>query len=508
MLKLVLFSVLCFLQLNITPAYAQMSLLTKGELGSGLHAYGFEHDYQKALKILQPLADRGISDAQRTIGQMYEQGQGVKQDWREAYYWYSLAVNSLAREDDPSNSAYWYKKSKDSSATHLTADQIAAVEKRVQEWKPAQQPQPEPLQVDNLDDLTALANMPLDRSNICSHNLVLSWVNKVLSQASKIVAAGNTSQPPNFTSEGWQAFQKALQTATQTGTVLKFDSMPLFVLEGAVLKGVIEWHVRIRSNDENPGVLLTAIVRRATKAESPDGLIVRDVVTTPVSQSRRTPPKMDGAGCVIPSGSPLDPHYIDLEAVNFLIDVDFRTWEALRCHGQEDVCGGQFSVGACYKKELIQNYNGWPLPLRPENLTKRFVEKIKKEILPFVKHDAHCPEVKILTPDWSKPQHGRSDREAFANAIKNPKAVTIILRLDFDNQPGLSTELTTKPQAVALSLNVYRPGMSRPDIYPARRTTGVFPVNIPDDELEERLKNYMQHLFLNPTTSDQPTAVP
>jgi TPR repeat protein len=83
-------------------------------------------DYQKALEIWKPLAEKGSSAAQLSLGAMYEQGQGVSQDYAEAAKWYERAASSghaaaqfnlaLLYETgrgvprDLAKSAYWFRK--------------------------------------------------------------------------------------------------------------------------------------------------------------------------------------------------------------------------------------------------------------------------------------------------------------------------------------------------------------------------------------------------------------
>lgn len=50
-------------------------------------------DYAVALKELRPLAERGNSEAQFLLGQMYSYGWGVQKDAQEAYRWYAEAAN-------------------------------------------------------------------------------------------------------------------------------------------------------------------------------------------------------------------------------------------------------------------------------------------------------------------------------------------------------------------------------------------------------------------------------
>jgi len=43
--------------------------------------------------LLLDLADKGIPEAQINLGMMFESGQGVPQDYKEAIRWYRLAAD-------------------------------------------------------------------------------------------------------------------------------------------------------------------------------------------------------------------------------------------------------------------------------------------------------------------------------------------------------------------------------------------------------------------------------
>lgn len=58
---------------------------------AGRQAY-LDKDYSKALEILQPLAEQGDSDAQVTLGLMYDYGHGVNRDQTTAIKWYTKAA--------------------------------------------------------------------------------------------------------------------------------------------------------------------------------------------------------------------------------------------------------------------------------------------------------------------------------------------------------------------------------------------------------------------------------
>ncbi len=59
---------------------------------AGLDAYE-RGDYDTALKEWRPLAEQGDADAQFNLGIMYDNGQGVPEDDREAVRWYRLAAD-------------------------------------------------------------------------------------------------------------------------------------------------------------------------------------------------------------------------------------------------------------------------------------------------------------------------------------------------------------------------------------------------------------------------------
>lgn len=60
-------------------------------LKKGLDAY-HEHDYSLAYKLLKPLAEAGVSEAQRHLGVMYRHGLGVNRDDSQAIRWYRAAA--------------------------------------------------------------------------------------------------------------------------------------------------------------------------------------------------------------------------------------------------------------------------------------------------------------------------------------------------------------------------------------------------------------------------------
>jgi TPR repeat protein len=79
-----LHALLCFLFLFSTSVYA-------ATYEEGKQAY-LDQNYELALKILKPLAEDGNSQAQITLGLMYDYGHGVEKDAAESIKWYRLAA--------------------------------------------------------------------------------------------------------------------------------------------------------------------------------------------------------------------------------------------------------------------------------------------------------------------------------------------------------------------------------------------------------------------------------
>ena len=75
-------------------------------------------------------ADQGLSLAQRNLGWHYARGDGVPQDFVQAYMWLDL---SAAKGDSEA------KKSRDELAGHMTPAQIAEAQRLAREWKPNRQ---------------------------------------------------------------------------------------------------------------------------------------------------------------------------------------------------------------------------------------------------------------------------------------------------------------------------------------------------------------------------------
>jgi TPR repeat protein len=99
---------------------------------------GVKQDYSEAAKWCEIAAAHYFPDAQQMLGELYLSGQGVPQSNVEAYFWTRLANYwTGARESRPG------PEKEEAIAKLLTPQQKDAVEKRVREWIP----QDDPLQI-------------------------------------------------------------------------------------------------------------------------------------------------------------------------------------------------------------------------------------------------------------------------------------------------------------------------------------------------------------------------
>lgn len=92
---------------------------------------GFPRDRTQAALWYRKAAEQGDADAQGTLGLLCSMGLGVPQDDVEAYFWLDLAASVKG----PNQAQY--AANLQNVGTRITADELAAVEERVAQWKAA-----------------------------------------------------------------------------------------------------------------------------------------------------------------------------------------------------------------------------------------------------------------------------------------------------------------------------------------------------------------------------------
>ena len=111
----------------------------KGDVGGEVHlaallrdgGIDFPRDMAQAAEWYRKAAEQGDAGAQGTLGVLYSMGQGVAQSDVEAYYWLDLA----AAVKGPKQAQY--AANRQMIGTHITADELAGVQKREAAWKAA-----------------------------------------------------------------------------------------------------------------------------------------------------------------------------------------------------------------------------------------------------------------------------------------------------------------------------------------------------------------------------------
>jgi TPR repeat protein len=168
---------------GLIVAVVMAGVAVAGPLEDGLAAYDRD-DWATALKLLRPLAEQGNAQAQRSLGDLYANGQGVPKDYVEALKWHELGYEqefaealkgyqSYAEQGDPAAqfslgviytggaargvskdlvlAHMWFDlaaergdnaaaEARDDVAKQMTPDQIAKAQRMSREWKPTTQP--------------------------------------------------------------------------------------------------------------------------------------------------------------------------------------------------------------------------------------------------------------------------------------------------------------------------------------------------------------------------------
>jgi TPR repeat protein len=111
----------------------------KGDIAGQLHlaalyrdgGKGFERDMTRAAEWYSKAAEQGDVGAQGMMGTLYSMGQGVEQNYAEAYYWLDLAAGVKGPKQAQ------YAAYRQMMGAHITADELAEVQGRAVAWKAA-----------------------------------------------------------------------------------------------------------------------------------------------------------------------------------------------------------------------------------------------------------------------------------------------------------------------------------------------------------------------------------
>ncbi len=97
----------------------------------GLEAYN-NGDYATALREWRPLAEQGHAGAQYNLGNMYDKGMGVPQDYIQAHMWWNLAAAQGGLQLRPI--VVLAVKNRDLTASRMTPADISKAQRLAKEW--------------------------------------------------------------------------------------------------------------------------------------------------------------------------------------------------------------------------------------------------------------------------------------------------------------------------------------------------------------------------------------
>jgi TPR repeat protein len=91
----------------------------------------FPRDMAQAAEWYRKAGDQGDATAQGTLGTLYFMGQGVEQNYLEAYFWLDLAAGAKGPKQAQ------YAANRQLVGTHITADELEGAKERITAWKVA-----------------------------------------------------------------------------------------------------------------------------------------------------------------------------------------------------------------------------------------------------------------------------------------------------------------------------------------------------------------------------------
>ena len=95
---------------------------------------GVPQDFAEALKWYRKAAEQGFAEAQTNLGIMYYTGQGVPKDYVLARMWFTLATSGYPASENAKRERA--EKFSDIAASKMTPAQIAESQRLAREWKP------------------------------------------------------------------------------------------------------------------------------------------------------------------------------------------------------------------------------------------------------------------------------------------------------------------------------------------------------------------------------------
>lgn len=117
---------------RIVVAAEKGDAVAQYKMGLGFYdSVNHEKNLPEAVKWFQKSAEQGYFMAQAVLGRCYAKGEGVPQDYVEAYFWLSLAAEVKSTDS---------KAMQQEVVQHLTPETLASLDVRLKEWAPKRTP--------------------------------------------------------------------------------------------------------------------------------------------------------------------------------------------------------------------------------------------------------------------------------------------------------------------------------------------------------------------------------
>jgi len=109
-------------------AHAQCTLASMYFSGQG-----FPQDFTEAAKWFRRAAEQGHAEAQHNLGLLYKVGRGVPQNYILGHMWFNLAASQL---NVPTETRRAVAKERNEVASKMTPEQITKANQLAWEWRP------------------------------------------------------------------------------------------------------------------------------------------------------------------------------------------------------------------------------------------------------------------------------------------------------------------------------------------------------------------------------------
>jgi TPR repeat protein len=105
--------------------YGQYMLGNRYETG-----FGVPQDYANAADWYRKASEQGYAAAQYSLGLLYEHKEGVPRNFKKAYFWLNLAASAYSEEKEGHSLQLEVVSARESAGEHLTRAELVQIQKQ------------------------------------------------------------------------------------------------------------------------------------------------------------------------------------------------------------------------------------------------------------------------------------------------------------------------------------------------------------------------------------------